>query len=78
MVAMGNYDMQNSSQFLNTRKSIECLKNIVFRVLSYLLQQFVRTNDEGLCISKNNLSYRELYRTFVSKADSWVVGEAGS
>jgi hypothetical protein len=65
MVSTGNYDVQNSSQFLNTRKSIEYLKNIVFRVLSYLLQSSVRINDDGLCVTQKDLSCHELYRIFV-------------
>jgi hypothetical protein len=64
MVKMGNYDVQNSSQFLIMRRSIDCLTNIVFRVLSYLLQKLVRVNDDdGLFISQKDLSYHELYRT---------------
>jgi len=56
MVKMGNYDVQNSSQFLIMRRSIDCLTNIVFRVLSYLLQQLVRVNDDdGLFISQKDL-----------------------
>jgi hypothetical protein len=62
MVMMGNYGVQNISQFLNVRRYIDCLTNIVFRVLSYLLQQFVRINDDELFISQKDL-YHELYRT---------------
>jgi len=54
MVTMGNYDVQNSSQFLDTRTFIDCLTNIVFRVVSYLLQQFVRIKDDGLFISQKD------------------------
>jgi hypothetical protein len=66
MVTMGNYDVQNSSQFLNTRKFIDCLTNIVFRLLSYLLQQFVRINDDELFISqKDYIEHSPLFEKLI-------------
>jgi hypothetical protein len=61
MVMMGNYVVQNSSQFLNARRSVDCLTNIVFRVPSYL--ELLRINDDKFFISQKDLSFHELYRT---------------
>jgi chromosome condensin MukBEF MukE localization factor len=82
---MGNYDVQNSSQFLDTRKFIDCLTNIVIRVLSYLLQQFVRIKNDGLFISQKdyiehsslleNLIIRLLVRLVDSDNEVYIEGD---